>query len=134
MNVIEQALYSKLTSTSSITTLLASANAVYNEEAPEGAAFPFVIFGEYAGSGDNDSPHDAIQMLYQLKGSATTGFLQAGAIDAAIRAALHRATLTVTGWTNFKTQWESPIKVLEHLPGGGSVFTVGGVYRLRLAK
>jgi hypothetical protein len=133
-NLVETALYSKLTGTSAITTLLSSNTAVFNQQATQAAALPFVVFQQMSETDMNESPHRSKALLYLVKGIASTGFKQAGDIDNAIDTALHRTTLTVSGWTNYLVRRESSVRYVEPLPGGGNVYHAGGIYRLRIAK
>lgn len=142
MNAVEIALYQRLTGTAALTNLLASATAVYTQEAPQGATYPFVVFNKQAGTDDNDNPHRARQLLYQVK--AIVGSKQAtGAdytlkdaltIDDQIDAALHLKPLTVTGWSNFWLVRESDVLYQEDASGGKHFYHAGGLYRLRIAQ
>lgn len=134
MNAVETALYSRLTGTAGLTALLASSSAVYLDQAPQNAAFPYVVFGLQGGGDDNKSPHRAQSLLYMVKGLTTANMSAAGNIDAQADAALHLVTLTVTGWTNTWLARESEIEYVEDIGGGKRVFHRGGVYRIRIAK
>ena len=134
MNALSTSLYAKLAGTSGLTSLLSSSTAIYNQIAPQGATFPFVVFQILSEVDDNETQNRAKQFLALVKGLSNTGFKQAGEIDAAIDAALQATTITVTGWVNFMTRRESSTEYLEPIPGGGNVYHVGGIYRLRLAK
>jgi hypothetical protein len=133
-NTVETALYSKLTGASGLTSLLSSNAAVYNQLAAPGAVLPYVVFSTQAETDDNESPHRAKQLLVLVKGISAIGFAEAGTIDAAIDTALHRVTLSVSGWTNFQTRRESSVRYLESLPGSGTAYHAGGIYRLRIAQ
>lgn len=133
-NAVETALYAKLTGTSALTNLLSANTAVFNQQATQAAALPFVIFQQMSETDLNESPHRSKALLYLVKGVSGSGFKQAGDIDDAIDTALHRTTLTVSGWTNYLVRRESSVRYSENLPGGGLVYHAGGVYRLRIAQ
>lgn len=134
MNVASTALYSRLTGTSALTNLLSSTTAVGNQLVSQGTGFPYVIFQEMSEVDDNASPHRTKQILYLVKGVSRTGFAEAGRIDAAIDAALHRLPLTITGWGNYLIRRESSVEYVEPLAGGGFVYHSGGIYRLRITQ
>lgn len=139
---MEAAIYQRASTTNAVTALLAAADAIYNPEAPEDAANPFVIFSKQAGSDDNDNPHRARQLVYLIKGvvgdvqgtGASKTLKDAGAIDDALDAAFHKQLLTVTGWTNFWLVREQDIRYQEDAPGGRRYYHAGGLYRLRVAQ
>jgi hypothetical protein len=133
-NVVETALYAKLTGTSALTALLSSSTAVFNQMATQAAGLPYVIFQQMSETDLNETPHRSKALLYLVKGVADSGFKEAGVIDAAIDTALHRTTLTVPGWTNYLMRRETSVRYPEPLPGGGTVYHSGGVYRLKIAQ
>lgn len=141
MNAVEIALYQRLIGTAALVNLLASATSVYTQEAPQGAAYPMVVFNKQAGTDDNDNPHRARQLLYQVKAivasKQATGadytLKDALAIDEQIDAALHLKPLTVTGWTNFWIVRESDV-LYDEDASGKRFYHAGGLYRLRIAQ
>jgi hypothetical protein len=141
MNVVDAAIYQRITATAAITSLLASATAVYNREAPAQATGPYVVFAKQTGADDNDNPHRARQLLYLIKGvvsdvigtGASKTLKNAQTIDDAIDAAFHRQPMTVTGWTNFWLVRESDVSYQEDAPGGRRFYHAGGIYRVRIA-
>lgn len=138
-NAVETALYGKLAGVSGITSLLSANDAIFNQRAEEDdpgspVVLPYIIFQQMSEIDDNKSPHRAKQLLYLVKGVSGSGFLEAGAIDAAIDAALHGSSLTVSGWSSIVLWRESSVRFVEDIPAGGSVYHAGGVYRLRIAK
>jgi hypothetical protein len=135
VNEFEAALYSRLTGGTSITSLLAGTDSIYNQQAPPGAAYPLIVF-QYQGGGDeNKSPHRAKNMLYTIKAISADGLTDAGTIDAAVDTELHLGTaLTVSGWTNFWLAREGEIRLVEATPEGNRYYHAGGIYRARIAK
>lgn len=134
MNVVEQALYARLTGSSTLTNRLASSLSVYNQLAPQGAALPYVVFALMGGGDDNKSPHRAKQLVYLVKALSSQGFKQAGEIDAVIDSLLHNQPLSVTGWENYWLMREEDVRYVETAPGGGQIYHAGGRYRLRIAQ
>ena len=134
MNALELALYARLTTFSALTTLLAGTASVYNQQAPTGAALPYVVFNLMAGGDDNDNPNRALSLLYNVKAVGTAGFLNSGNIDTQIDAALHAQTLTVSGWANIWTHRITNQRYVETVEGGRRYFHAGGQYRIRIAQ
>ena len=134
-NELEQALFAKLTAATALTSLLAGTAAVYNQQAPRGSDYDFVIF-QYQGGGDeNKSPHRAQNVLYAVKGVSNTSLKTAGLIDAQIDAVLHMQELSVSGWaTNHWLAREDNIRFVETTPEGDDYYHAGGVYRVRIAQ
>ncbi len=130
-NALNTGMYSKLTGASALTALLASGSAVYYQQAPDYASYPYVVFSIQAGGPENDNPHDSRDMLYYVRGYATKPAL-AGSVDAQISTALHRQTLTVSGWTNIWTVREEEIALVEQLSSGERVYSAGATYRIWL--
>lgn len=136
MNAVEIALFSTLTGATALTSLLSGTAAVYNQQAPQQASPPYVVFGLNGGGDDNDNPHRAKSLVYSVKAVGTAGFANAGSIDAQIDAALHHATLSPSGWTNFWTARESDFRFVETPTdaGGRRFYHAGGLYRVRIAQ
>ena len=134
MNALEQGLYSKLSGTSALTTLLANATSVYNQIVPKGKAYPLVIFNLQGGGDENDTPKRRKNYVYLAKAVSAVSMKQAGLIDAQIDAALHEATLTVTGWTNFWCMRTTDIRYTETTAEGANYFHSGGLYRIRICE
>lgn len=136
MNAVEIAMYSTLSAATALTALLAGTTAVYNQQAPQGAALPYVVFGLNAGGDDNDNPHRAKALVYSVKAVGTAGFANAGSIDIQIDALLHHGTLSPSGWTNFWTARESDFRYVETPTDGGGrrFYHAGGLYRVRIAQ
>lgn len=100
MNALETALYAALTGDATLTALLSSASAVYNQQAPQGAEFPFVIVQQMARTPvwtlDEISLEDTI---YQVKGVTVGQSMKtAGDIADAIDGVLNDGDLTITGY------------------------------------
>lgn len=130
LNVTNAAIYSKLAANSTLTTLLGG-TAIYDEHAPDNQALPFVVFSLQAGGPENINPSDLRNQLYFVRGYAATRDL-AGSIDAQCSTSLHKATLTVSGYTNFWTVRETDFAMPIIEPNGKRIYMAGAYYRIRL--
>ena len=133
-NDLERALRATLTGGTALTALLAGTASVYNGVVPMGQAFPAIVYSHQGGGDINESPHRSRNLLYTVKAISAVSMTQAGNIDAAADALLHGKALTVSGWTNYWLMRESDLRLVETTPEGGSYFTSGGVYRIRIAQ
>lgn len=130
LNVTNAAIYSKLSANSTLTTLLGG-TAIYYQQAPDNQALPFVVFSLQAGGPENINPSDLRNQLYFVRGYAATPAL-AGSIDAQCSTSLHKATLTVSGYTNFWTVRENDFAMPINEPNGARSNMAGAYYRIRL--
>lgn len=128
------ALYSRLQGTA-LTALLAGTTSIYNAQAPEGAALPYVVFSQAGGGWVQDTQHtDANDVLY-IRGYSETSMASAGSISSQIFTLLNRAPLTITGWSNSWLQGEAPhIEYAEPDESGKVIYSAGDHYRLRIDK
>ena len=132
MKHIEKALYDRLIGNAALVAELGGIF-VHNEEPPPGTALPYVVFSHYAEVDTNETPLDAEDYLYLVKGVAAT-IDQAGDLDLLIKAALDAKLTLAGGWL---TNWISRtrgIKLLEHTEGGGKICHRGGIYSIRISK
>jgi hypothetical protein len=130
MNAVAVALYTTLSGGTALTSLLGG-TAVYQQQAPDGAALPYVVFSKQAGGPENIDPHDRRDLTYFVRayaGSAKT----AGQIDAAVEALLHRHNLPVTGWNTLWCARDADLETVEPQPNGVPVYMAGGMYRIRI--
>lgn len=105
---------------------------VYNQQAPQGAVRPFVLFFQVAGGDLNVSPSRMVDVVYQVEVAAE---VQADARNGAdyLEAALHDQALTVSGWTHIATTLtDYRTRLMNH--EGKQYWRAGGDYRIRLAK
>lgn len=106
--------------------------AVYYLQAPDGKALPFIVF-DYVNEGDdNDNPHRSKNCVVSIRAYASTP-AAAGAIDGQTDTAIHRITLTVSGWTNFETKRENGYSMVENV-SGTKIYMSGADYRIRTTK
>lgn len=128
---IDTAFRAKLTAHSGLTSLIGTVN-IYNQQAPEGVALPYVVFYLASGLIPNSVPRDTLNFVYRAEGLATTRD-SAEAIHQQIYAALHEQTLTVTGWTNYWTACENIYPIFENVKGSPR-WRYGGVYRVKASS
>lgn len=128
ITALETGLYSKLTGQASLITALGG-TLIYNKIAPQNPGSKYCIF-QWQGGGDaNESPTRMRDLLYTVRGIATTQ-VAANAIDAAIDTALHNQALTVSGWTNIWCARETDVNFIEQDAGGVNRYHAGGIYRI----
>lgn len=129
-NVVNAALFSKLSGGTALITLLGGTS-IYSQQAPDGKAPPYVVFSQQAGGPMNINPSDLRGLLYFVRGFASTG-MAAGSIDAACSTLLHKQALTVSGYTHVWTQREEEFETIEVTPSGDKIFMAGAFYRIEL--
>lgn len=132
MNDIEEAIYDALAVTA-LTNLVGTR--IYRDMAPQGAAYPMVIYAWSGGGDDNDTPARSRSPLYQVRAVSAESADEAGDIAAVIDGLLHHQTLTVSGYTNYRTTQTSEVNGAEFDEGAGKRFWHrGAVYRIRIAQ
>lgn len=134
MNAINQALWNALTGGTLGTAVTALAGSqIYLINAPSGATPPYVIFAFQGGGEVHPSDLDEVNVVYRVEGIGMTN-AQAAALDDAIRATLHKQTLSVTGWNSTDvTRREGFWQLLQQV-AGQQVYRAGALYRIRLDK
>lgn len=125
---LEAAIYSKLTGQASLITALGG-TLIYNQMSPQPAGAKYCVYQWQGGGDSNESPTRMREVLYTVRGVATTRAV-AGSIDAAIDDALHNQSLTVTGWTNILCMRGQDINFVEPDSGGVNRYHAGGIYRI----
>lgn len=131
---IRTALYTKLTTTSALTTLLNSGTAVYSTQAPDDATLDYVVFSLQAGAEDNRSAHRTGLPLVFVRGYSSVGETKAGQIDTQIDLALHMKPLTITGWGNCWIAREQSFSNIEVDVSNFKTWMAGAYYRLMVEK
>lgn len=130
-NAIGSAIYSKLSSGTALTALLPGTSSIYHLQAPEGEAYPYVIYSLSGGGPLNITPSDLRDEVYFIRGYSPDD-LTAGSIDAQISNLLHGGSITVSGYTNYFTTREQDLELVESLPNGQLVYMAGAYYRIQL--
>lgn len=133
MNALKQALFGTLTAGTTVTGLLSGAASVYDRVAPEGAAFPFVVFNQQASDVENLDANDRESYYVQVQGVTTTGFKDSWTIALAADALLHDRTLIVSGYTVIWQKRTARVEYAE-VTGEGNYYHAGGIYQFRITK
>ncbi|MFA5376891.1 MAG: DUF3168 domain-containing protein [Dehalococcoidia bacterium] len=129
-NALNTGIYSALSGGTALTGALGG-TAIYYQQAPDGAALPYVVWNYQGGGDENITQSRMKNLLVYVRGYAASP-AQAGTIDAYCDTLLHGKAITVTGWENFWTAREEDISIVENPPDGAPVFSAGGIYRIRL--
>lgn len=125
---VSKALRAKLVGTSAITNVVSTR--IYNTHVPEGVSLPYLVFQHVAGGTTNETPTDALDVQFQVK-AVSLDPVQAGALEASVRAALHNAALaTQDGWGFYDCEHLNPFFLSEDVDRR-QVFSAGGTYRIR---
>lgn len=133
MLALEEVLYTKLSGGTALTGLLGG-TAIYNALGGEAIAYPLVIFTKSSGIEDNDTPHRAKTLVYQITAISDKGKKEAEQIDNAIDTLMHGADLgTMSGWYDYWCARESDISYNEMTAGGKVLWHEGALYRVRIA-
>ena len=128
---IREGLYSKLIGDTALISELGGDTAIYYGVAPQETARPYVVFFNAGGGPDNTYPSDLTSEVYVVKvvadnlGGALT-------VDNACKTALHKQTLTVTGYTNIWTRRENELSLTEVSDDGTVIRHEGAYYRIRV--
>lgn len=129
MNEMDAAIYTRLQTTSGLTSLLAGTAAIYHLQAPEGQGYGYVVFNLQGGGDANETPRRRKNTVYFIRGYAASA-ASAGTIDAQIDTAVHLVPLTVSGWTNIWLARFQDLELVENDPSGRPVYMSGGLYRM----
>ena len=133
MNALNQSIYSRLQGTA-ITSLLSGTAAIFYQQAPEGSAYPFIVFSTPSELDENMTQNRTKNNVVFIRAYSGSSAAQAGSIDNAIDTALHLVPLTVSGWVNFWLAREQGVELVETLPSEKNIFMQGANYRARLDK
>mgnify|MGYP001568192281 CR=1 FL=1 len=126
------ALYSALAAGTALVSALGG-TAIYDSVIPQVGGTRFVVFQPQAGGEDNTSPRRARTCWYFVKAVSSVGAQNAGVIDGLVDTLLHEATLTVTGWGNYRTTRESDVAYVDDT-AGQLWWHRGALYRVRIAE
>lgn len=133
MNAIEDAIYDKAYANASLAAAVGTR--IYRSPAPQGAIYPLVTY-HWEGGGDlNETPEEAVNTVYLIQAVSDKSADEAGDLAGYIRDAFHRATLTVSGWTNIWCACENFLQAAEmDSVSGKTKWYRGHMVRIRLSK
>jgi hypothetical protein len=126
----EQLIYSTLNGDATLTALVTG---VYIDLAPEGTAFPFVVFQEMSGRDLMEVGSNRIwtNFVYSVKViGQTASFADLRTAVARVDVLLHKLSGTAASGTIHACIREQSVRLLELAPGGLQVRHSGGIYRL----
>jgi hypothetical protein len=125
------AFYSRLTGGTALIAALGG-TAIYQDQAPDGASPPYVVYSHQAGAADNRQGGDEREDLWFVRAYAATR-PAANVLDGHISGLLHRNNLSVSGWTDIWCVREEQFALTENLPNGERRYAAGAFYRVRLS-
>lgn len=134
MNELDAAIYTRLQSAGSITSLLAGTTAIYHLQAPKGQDYAYIVFSSQSEITENRTQHVTDNDIIFIRAYSAESAAEAGSIDARIRTAVHLVPLTVTGWSNYWLAREQALETVENDPSGRAIYMRGANYRIRLEK
>ena len=126
------AIYTTLAAGTALITKLGG-TAIYDMQAPDGVALPYVVFNHQGGGPDSINPSEIESNLWLVKAYSATSAKNASEIFAEADTLIHRKQLSINGGT-VNTFWcarEQNVKLVETLPSKQLVWMRGGIYRLR---
>ena len=129
INALNAGIYSKLSGGTALVTALGG-TCIYHGVAPEGKAFPYVIWSYVAGGHENMTPNESVNAVVYVRAYSTTA--KAAATLDGYAAELLETTLTVTGWNNYWLAREESIVLPSIDEAGKSTWSCGAYYRVRL--
>ena len=134
MNVLDQAIYTKLNAATALTSLLAGTAAIYHIQAPDNATLPYVVFNIQGGGDENLTPKRRKNLIVYVRAYSGVSALNAGPIDTQIDTLMHGGTISVSGWANIWLNRENDIELVDNTPSGKKIWMQGSYYRTRIEK
>ena len=130
MKFLNSAIYSRLNGATAVTSLLSGTTAIYSLQAPQGAAYPYIVYNVQGGGDVNDTSNRLKNLVVFVRAYGTVN-AQVGSVDAQIDTALHLVPFTgVSGYNNIWLAREQDLETVENPPTGEQVFMNGGLYRM----
>ena len=133
MNELNAAILSQLSGGTALISALGG-TAIYHLQAPDKAVYPYVVYSWQGGGMTNDNPHDDSETVHFIRAYSATSAKEANTIDALVSARLHKAALSVTGYTTVMCWREDDYETVETTSSGVKIYTAGGIYRIRITK
>jgi len=130
MNILEQAIYSRLSGGTALVAALGG-TMIYNGQIPADISLPAVTFSLASGIEENLTPTRSQRMVYLVKAVANSLSL-AGSLAGLIDGLLHDQPLTIAGANNFWIARETIVRYQEIDPAGHVIGHAGGEYAIRL--
>ena len=134
---VRRALYGKMAGDTTLNALLGApasgySKAIYHQEAPQGATFPFVVFQKSSGipteaMGDPDALDTDVWLIKGIDKSTSADTVEA--IQARLQALLNDASLSISGATLLYLRRQSDVEYPE-TDNGVTYRHAGALYRL----
>ena len=131
INDTASSFYTTLTGGTALTAMLAGTTSVYHMQAPDEAAFPYVVYNHQGGGPTPINPSRLEDNVWWVRAYSVTSGVNAAQIFEQVDALLHRKNITITGATTIWCQREQNIALVENPKTGTKIFTCGGMYRIR---
>lgn len=132
MNELNDAIYNKLAANAPI--LAAVGTRIYRGVAPTGAVYPLITYQVNGGGELTETPADSMEIYYLVQALSRVSSAEAGSLAELIRTALHKQTLTISGWVNIWTSAGQHFDPVELDQGGVPTWYAGRQVRIRLSK
>ena len=131
INDTATAIYSTLTSGTTVTGLLYSATSIYHLKAPDNAGLPYIVYSLQTGGPELINPSKLETNTWWVRVYSSTSALNAAQIFEKVDAKLDRINISITGATTIQCVREENLALVEQLPTGKRIYTCGGMYRIR---
>lgn len=132
MNALNTSIFNQLSGGTALISALGG-TAIYHLQAPEKAELPYVIYNWQGGGNINVDSIDRNETIRFVRAYATTA-KKAGEIDDLVKARLDKVNFTVTGYNTVFSRREDDYEGVESTQTGEMIYTVGGMYRIRITK
>lgn len=127
MQALKEALRSRLVSAG-----VNGGTAIFDTQAPAGQAPPYIVFQYVSGGDEPQTPVDILNEVWMVK-AVSDSHATAHTLTSAIRAALHRQPLTITGWRHLWTVQVDSVWRVENATHT-QLYHSGGTYRIQRHK
>lgn len=127
--LVQTAIVSALTANHGIQVFVGTR--IYELQAPAQTPYPFIIMTLMAGGDTNISPRREIDLEYLIEAWAENSAV-AATIAGYVDGALHEQTLTIDGWTNYRTHANAQRSQIEN-DEGKQIWRRGAIYQITIA-
>lgn len=128
-------IYNQLAAGTALTTLIGGTVTprIYNKLAPDDATLPYVLFSQQAGGPMNINPSELTENIIFIRAYSSTDASARQVFDA-VDGLMHKATLTISGYTNIWCARDTDLDNVENSPSGEKYYMCGGLYRIQTDK
>ena len=135
MNALAAAIYTKI-NVSAVTDLLADTEypSIYQNQAPDNALYPFLVYNKQSDTEDNDTAHRVVNTIYQVRAFTKASMKSAQAIMEVVDGLLHNQPLSITGFAQLRLVRIGGLEFVENQQSTDKVFSAGSLYRLLVEK